>query len=260
MPAELTGLRIVITRPRHQAAAFGSALESLGAEVIYLPVIEIAPPDNLEPFDRALTNLAAYDWVIFTSVNGVEMSLERREYLGLQSWPHDLQVAAIGPKTAAALQADGIQVDFTPEEYIAEAIPPGLGRMAGKRFLLLRADLARPALAEMIAGGGGQVDEITAYRTIPAKPDPMALAAITAGVDILTFTSSSTVRNFWAILDQAGFAPARLPGAPKIACIGPVTASTARDLGMQVDLVAETYTIEGLIAALKKAPTDHSVH
>ena len=204
MSVDLTGQRIVITRPHHQAEAFGSALESLGAEVIYLPVIEIAPPDNMEALDHALADLAAYDWVIFTSVNGVRMSLERREYLDLQSWPQDLQVAAIGPKTTAALQADGIQVDFTPDEYIAEAIPPGLGRMAGKRFLLLRADLARPALAELIAIGGGQVDEITAYRTIPVKPDPEAMTAIKAGVDILTFTSSSTVRNFLAILDQSG--------------------------------------------------------
>jgi uroporphyrinogen-III synthase len=252
MPAELSGQRIVITRPRHQAQAFGAELERLGAEVVYLPVIEIGPPEDMDALDAALERLAEYDWVIFTSVNGVRTSLDRIKALGDINWPAGLKVAAIGPKTAAALQAGGIGVDFTPDEYIAEAIPPGLGAMAAKKFLLLRADLARPVLAELIETAGGLVDEVTAYRTLPARPDPQAWEALQKGIDVLTFTSSSTVRNFRSLLEQSGFDPAHLPGKPKIACIGPITAGTARELGLAVDLVAVTYTIEGLVTALRQ--------
>jgi uroporphyrinogen-III synthase len=250
MAADLGGRRIVITRPPHQAEEFGSELERLGAEVIYLPVIEIAPPEDQASLDTALRNLADYDWVIFTSANGVQMCLDRLEALGGLIWPDHLLVAAIGPKTAETLNIGGIHVDFIPDEYIAEAIPPGLGAIAGKKFLLLRADLARPALAEILTASGGLVNEVTAYRTIPATPDPHALEAIRGGVDILTFTSSSTVRNFLNLIEQSGLDHAHLPGAPKVACIGPITAGTARELGLAVDLVAEEYTIQGLLAAL----------
>lgn len=164
-------------------------------------------------------------------------------------------MAAIGPKTAAALTSGGIRVDFMPAEFIAEAIPPGLGQINGCKFLLLRADLARPDLAELIEAAGGVVDEVTAYRTVPVEPDPQGLNALRAGVDIITFTSSSTVRNFVASLEGSGLDPARLPGSPRIACIGPITARTALELGLPVDLVAEEYTIEGLIAALQRGST-----
>jgi len=257
MPADLSGKRIVITRPRHQAQEFGVALEQLGAEVVYLPVIEIAPPEYLEKLDAALKLLSDYDWVIFTSVNGVRMCLARIKELGEIQWPTGLLVAAIGPKTAEALTMRGIRVDFVPDEYIAEAIPPGLGAMAGKKFLLLRADLARPALAEIIKAAGGLVDEVTAYRTLPARPDPQALEALRSGVDVLTFTSSSTVRNFLALVRQADLDPGSLPGAPVIACIGPITAGTARELGLTVDMVAEEYTMNGLLSALERGLSDH---
>lgn len=250
MTADLAGKRIVITRPRHQAGEFGAALTRLGAEVVYLPVIEIAPPDDLEKLDAALQNLADFDWIVFTSANGVRVCLDRIDDLGRLPWPAGPRIAAIGPKTAEALQNRGIRVDFIPEEYIAEAIPPGLGPIAGLKFLLLRADIARPVLAEILETAGGRVDEVAAYRTLPARPDLLALEALRSGVDVLTFTSSSTVRNFLRLIAQAGLDPHHLPGAPVVACIGPITAATARELGLQVDLVAEEYTIEGLLAAL----------
>ncbi len=248
MSHELTGRRIVITRPERQAQEFGARLLELGAEVVYLPVIEIAPPDDEAALASALRRLPDYDWVIFTSVNGVRSSLERLD----RGWPSGLKAAAIGPKTAQALQDQGIEVAYMPDEYVAEAIPPGLGQMEGQKFLLLRADLARPALAEIITAAGGIVDEVVAYRTVPARPEPQALDAIRNGVDVITFTSSSTVRNFISLVSQSGLNPASLPGAPKIACIGPITANTASKAGLQVDLVAETYTIEGLVAALRQ--------
>ena len=260
MPKDLAGLRIVITRPRHQARGFGEVLQRSGAEVIYLPVIAIAPAEDLEALDRSLARLASYDWVIFTSVNGVQASLDRLQARqGKIGWPPSTQVAAIGPKTAAVLRSNGIWVDFVPAEYIAEAIPPGLGQLDGKRFLLLRADLARPDLADLIESAGGLVDEVTAYRTIPARPEPEALTALRAGVDILTFTSSSTVRNFIAILQQADMAYAQLSGPPRVACIGPITARTARELGLPVDLIAQEYTVEGLLAALQSGLSNPSL-
>jgi uroporphyrinogen-III synthase len=259
MPESLSGFRIVITRPRHQAREFGAALRRLGAEVIDLPVIAIEPAQDQAVLDRALQNLASYDWVIFTSVNGVRASLDRlNAILGKIDWPSGLHTAAIGPKTAAALQAGGVQVDFIPDEFTAEAIPSGLGRMDGRKFLLLRADLARPKLAELIEAAGGEVDEVTAYRTVLAQPEPRALEALRAGVDLLTFTSSSTVRNFLAVLQQSGIEYARLPGPPRIACIGPVTARTAQELGLPVNFVAEMYTIEGLVAVLQRGLSDPS--
>lgn len=145
-----------------------------------------------------------------------------------------------------------------PDEFIAEAIPPGLGQINGKKFLLLRADLARPALADNIQAAGGEVDEVTAYRTIAAQADPQAIDSLRSGVDAITFTSSSTVRNFIAMLRQSGMDYSQLPGPPKIACIGPITAQTARELGLPVDLIAENYTIEGLAALLATNLSDHS--
>jgi uroporphyrinogen III methyltransferase/synthase len=241
------------------ADEFGAALLQAGAEVIYLPVIAIAPAQDLGALDQALNELASYDWVLFTSANGVRASLDRLlATSGKIDWPTGIRVAAIGPKTAGALQAFGIEVDFMPDEFVAEAIPPGLGQMEGRKFLLLRADLARPDLAELIEAAGGMVDEVTAYRTVLVQPEPQALDALRSGVDILTFTSSSTVRNFKAILEGSGLDPARLPGSPRIACIGPITARTALELGLPADLVAEEYTIEGLVATLQRGPSDPS--
>jgi uroporphyrinogen-III synthase len=144
----------------------------------------------------------------------------------------------------------GVQPEFVPDEYVAEAILPGLGELQGCRVLLLRADLARPALPQAIRQSGGEAHEIAVYNTVAAELDPEALEALRQGVDVVAFTSSSTVRNFVSLVRQAGLDPAALPGNPLYACIGPVTAQTAREEGLPVSLVADEYTTEGLIKAL----------
>ncbi|GIV61618.1 uroporphyrinogen-III synthase [Rhodocaloribacter litoris] len=246
MPEALSGKRIVVTRPREQAADFCARLEAAGATVIRFPTIRIAPVDDPAPLDRALERLGTYDRVIFTSVNGVRHVWQRLEAAG-RAFPPTLPVAAIGPATAAALRRHGLSPDFVPDDYVAEAIVEGLGDVRGQAILLPRADIAREALARLLARRGARVDEVAAYRTLPATPDPEGLAALEAGVDALTFTSSSTVRNFVTLL---GDRARRIAATALVACIGPVTAETARTLGLAPGLVAETYTTGGLLDAL----------
>jgi uroporphyrinogen-III synthase len=248
MSGWLSGRRVVVTRPEEQAEGLCSRLRALGAEPVEFPVIAIAPPEPGGPLDQALARLSSYDWLIFTSVNGVECfwaRLAAPEALaaGPVRFPA-AKVAAIGPATAAALRRRGVQVCLVPAEYRAEAILDEIGDVAGQVILLPRADIARPALADGLRARGAQVDEVPAYHTVPATPAAAALDALRAGVDVITFTSSSTVRNF--VAQTAGLSY----GDPLIACIGPVTAATARELGLRVDVVAREYTIEGLLEAL----------
>jgi uroporphyrinogen-III synthase len=168
----------------------------------------------------------------------------------IPSLPKGLKVAAIGPKTAAAIQSAGVQPDFVPDEYIAEAILPGLGDIRGSQVLLLRADLARATLPQAIQKAGGLAHEIAVYNTLPVQPNPQALEVLRQGVDVVTFTSSSTVRNFVHLTRQADIDPQSLPGSPLIACIGPITAQAAGEQGLPVGLIAEKYTTDGLIQAL----------
>lgn len=241
---------VLITRPRHQAMSFATALAEAGFLPISFPVIEIRPVEDTTSLDGALRDLASYDWVVFTSVNGVEAFWGRKETLGIGGLPRDLRVAAIGPLTARALGQRGVQADFVPEAYVAESIPPGMGDLQGRRVLLPRADIARKALAVAIEAAGGHAHEIAVYRTLPARPDLEGLIALQRGVDIITFTSPSTVRNFVALVNGAGLDPRRLPGVPLIACIGPITASAAGQEGLDVGLIAEEFTTAGLAKAL----------
>jgi uroporphyrinogen-III synthase len=250
----LHGLRVLITRPRHQSMEFASKLQALGAEPVLFPVIEIHPIEDSTALDRALLKMSCYDWIIFTSVNGVQAVLERLSLLGIPGLPNDLLCAAIGPKTAAALEMHGRQPDLIPAEYVAEALLPGLGDLRGKWVLLPRADLARPALAQAIREAGGAAHEIAVYRTLPAEPDSQGLEALQSGVDVVTFTSSSTVRSFLYLVHQAGLDPLDLPGHPRFACIGPITAQTAAEEGLPVDLIAGEFTTDGLLEALQSQP------
>lgn len=240
-------MRILVTRPRSQADSFLDGLRVAGFEPICFPVIEIRPIEENHELDEALNRIQQYDWVVFTSVNGVDVVFSRLpEQAALP------RVAAIGPKTAAALRRRGVEPEFVPEEYIAESIMPGLGEVRDRRVLLPRAEIARKALPEAIRAAGGQADEIAVYRTLPAQPDAAGLAALKAGVDWITFTSPSTVENFVELVRREGLDALHLAGQPRIACIGPITERAARRAGFEVALVAEDYTTEGLTQALRE--------
>jgi uroporphyrinogen III methyltransferase/synthase len=238
--------RILITRPRAQADDFAHKLRAAGFEPIFFPVIEIQPIKNNVALERALSKLGCYDWLVFTSVNAVEVVCSQ---LPNESMP---QVAAIGPKTAEALEARGITPDFVPEEYVAESILPGLGDLRGKWVLLPRAEIARKALPEAIFEAGGIPHEIAVYKTLPVEPEAEGLAALRSGVEIVTLTSPSTVHNFAAIARQYELDPLSLPGNPLFACIGPITEQAAREQGLTNLVVAKEYTTEGLVEVISK--------
>lgn len=240
--------RILITRPRQQADSFADGLKAAGFEPIYFPVIEIRPMNDNSELERALGSLSKYEWVVFTSVNGVDVVFSR-----LPAGAYFPKVAAIGPKTADALKTHSVAPDFVPAEYVAEAILPGLGDLKNKWVLLPRAEIARKALPQAIVEAGGIAHEIAIYKTLPAQLNPEGLAALNSGVDWITFTSPSTVQNFVEILRKQKMDPFQLAGNPKIACIGPITERAAKEEGFHVDLVAEEYTTEGLVRVLLNA-------
>ena len=247
----LFGKRIVITRPRTQASRFADLLEQHGAEVFRFPLIETAPMDSSAALDAALDDLARYDWLVFTSVNGVRYFFER-----VQARQRDIRslggirIAAIGPETARSIQARHLRVDAMPGEYRAEALIPVLKAEKAQRILLPRAAEARAILPQELRASGTQVDEIAIYRTIrPRNRDETLRDMLRAGqIDMLTFTSSSTVRNFMACL--AGEESAALLGHARIGCIGPITAATAQEYGLTVAVQPSAYTIPAFVEAI----------
>lgn len=255
-------MKILITRPRAQSDEFAEKLRSAGFETIFFPVIEIQPIENNLALERALEKLDCYEWVVFTSVNAVELVIARSHDAATKRSPNERRlphsarndiapkVAAIGPKTAEALRKHNIEPDFVPEEYIAEAILPGLGDVNGKWVLLPRAEIARKALPEAIASAGGIAHEIAVYKTLPALPEPEGIEALKSGVDVITLTSPSTVHNFAAICNQIGLDPLDLPNNPLFACIGPITEQAAKEEGLVKFIVAKEYTTEGLMKAI----------
>lgn len=251
----LFGKRVLVTRTRRQASALTGVLAEEGAVPVELPTIEIEPMVEEAEVEAALVDLQAgrYAWVVFTSANAVEIwfALMRERGLDARAFAGS-NVAAIGPATAAALSQWGIVADLVPREFLSEgvleALLPSVG--SGDRVLVPRAEGARPELVEGLRAAGVSVDEVALYRaSAPRQAPPDALAALRAGaIDIVTFTSSSTVRNLVALLGG----DVECLRKPLVACIGPVTAATARELGMRVDVVAAEHTIEGLVAALRE--------
>ncbi len=247
----LTGKRIVITRPRGRAEEFATALIAEGAQPIFFPVIEIVPPADLSALDFAIHDLDQYDWLILTSVHGVEAFFKRLGALGIKRISPHLRVAAVGSKTAHSLSAYHIWVDYVPNEYIPEEMLPGFGKnIYGKRFLLPQSNLARTVLADEIRSAGGLVTEVVAYRNRLSEPNDAEIKALRSGVDIVTFTSPSTVRNFVAVIQQHGFDLFNLPGNPLFACIGPTTQQAAEEAGLSNLIVSSEYTTAGLIETL----------
>jgi uroporphyrinogen III methyltransferase/synthase len=230
----LFGKRILVTRTAEQAGSFTSILEAAGAEPVPFPTIKTIGPPSWAPLDRAIKRLKTYDWAIFTSVNGVKYFYERLKKLGLDVRElKGVKICAIGPRTAEEVRSLGIRVDLTPKKFIAESVLDALGKkgIRGKRFLLPRALEAREVLPTEIKKLGGRIDVAPVYKTIRPRKDVKAVREqlLNGGIDVITFTSSSTVTNFVK---------------------GPVTAQTARGLGLDVDIMPKEYTIPGLAGAM----------
>jgi uroporphyrinogen III methyltransferase/synthase len=252
----LFGRRVVVTRAREQAAALADALEARGAEVLLFPTIAIAPPDDPAPLARAVAAAAGYDWMFFTSVNGVRAFFAAFAAAGRDVRElHRVRLGAIGPETAAELRHRLLVPALVPEEFRAEGLVAALAGtpVDGARVLLPRAAGARAVLPDALRARGAIVDEVIAYRAVaPAGADVEGLAgALEAGdVDAVTFTSSSTVRHFVSMLGPARVAAVMRGGRPVVACIGPVTAKTAAELGLTVGPVPADYTAPALAEAL----------
>jgi uroporphyrinogen III methyltransferase/synthase len=249
----LTGKRILITRARDQSSEFATRLRNLGAEAIEYPTIEIVPPTSWKGVDRAIDRLESYDWIIFTSANGVKFLFQRLEKRGFPlRFPASLKVCAIGPATAKQLKEKGFRIDYTPKEFIAEAILDGFGKMPvqGKRILLARVKQARDVLPKGLKKLGAEVDVVEAYRTLKPRGGRKRLKQLLSNgeMDVITFTSSSTVNHFAELLKKEDIK--RLLKGIVIACIGPITAQTAKRLGMKVQIQPKQYTIPGLTQAI----------
>jgi uroporphyrinogen III methyltransferase / synthase len=295
----LQGKRIIVTRAREQASALSERLREAGAAPIEYPVIAFAPPEDWTPLDQALAKLDEYQWIIFTSVNGVRFLVERMRAFDMSpALLHHHRIGAIGPATAKELESVGLHATFVPSEFVAEAVIEQIGDVAGQRILLPRADLAREALADGLTAKGAQVDNVVAYRTVlgteeqrtknngttgqennattateeqrttnngttgqenngtQSEGDPVVRMLRDGQIDAVTFTSSSTVKNFFARLEQSGMSGDEahtLLASVTVAAIGPITARTARDFGLNVAIEAERYTIDGLMSALIEA-------
>lgn len=249
----LLGKGVVVTRSRQQASALSGRLAALGACVLEYPTIEIAPVEDA-PMEQAVLGLSGYDWVIFTSANGVERFFAKIDEIGLDARVlGGLEVAAIGPATADALARRGIRADFVPEKFVAESVAAGLVKqgLAGKRVLIPRARTAREVLPETLRQAGAEVTVLPVYETRLAKAEPLELRdALEEGrLDYVTFASSSTVDNFF---ESVGQLSERMRGVVRFACIGPVTAKTLAKYGITADVQPEAYTIPALVDALVK--------
>jgi uroporphyrinogen III methyltransferase/synthase len=247
----LARVRILITRSKTENQTLSGKLRALGAITVELPTIAVVPPENMEPLDQSIRMLSKYDWVIFTSRNGVQFFEERMAAVGQSADRlHEVKVAAIGPATAAALESLGKRPDYVPEEFLSEQIAYGLGDLKGKRILLPRADIASKNLPEQLRKQGASVEEVVAYRTV--APEDLSLdrlqMILKQGVDVVTFTSPSTVRNLAHLANADGLG-ALLKGV-KVACIGPVTADAAKALGVHVNMIASNHTIDDLVEAI----------
>ena len=245
----LFGHRIVVTRAREQADALSAKLHALGADVIEMPAIEIVPASDYEPLDRAIRELPSYDWLIFTSVNGVRFFLERLDRSQQDLRALKARICAIGDATRQAIEALHLKVDVVGEEFVAESLVEALSKfdLAGKRVLLPRAAVARDVLPRALRDRGACVDVVEAYRTVVPESAVRQAEQIFGGShkpDWITFTSSSTVQNF---VQAAG---AKALEGVKVASIGPVTTASVRKLGVAVTVEASPYTTDGLVAAI----------
>jgi uroporphyrinogen III methyltransferase/synthase len=250
------GRRIVVTRAREQAGELVEMLEERGAEAILAPTIRIAEPEDPAALDRACEEASTYDWIVFTSANGVDAFMHRLLAVGDVRELKGVHLCTIGPSTAERLARYGIRVDLTPDEYRAEAVAESLkasGDVKGKRFLLARADIARELLADELRAAGAAVTEVAAYRTLLAGGEregdqDVYRMLLDRQIDAVTFTSASTVKNFARIFGEDQVAD--LLRTTVVAAIGPVTAEAAQQLGIDTTVMPKRYTIPDLVDAL----------
>ena len=233
----LLGRRIVVTRPESKPLA--DSLESLGAEVSIVPLIEIRPAEDQRPLDAALENLAAYEWVVFTSVNGVAAAGDRLRTMGAET-----RIAAVGPVTADAVRALGVEPSFVAARA-SEDITRGLGELEGTRVLLPQADIADPRLADELRERGASVDAVVAYRTVQVEPAMWGILPLRIA-DAIVLASGSAVRA----LAEIGGSFEGIGTSTVLVCIGPKTAAVAREVGLPVGVVADESTGDGIIRAL----------
>jgi uroporphyrinogen III methyltransferase/synthase len=247
----LSGKRIVVTRTRKQASALSSKLRALGADVLELPTIRIEPPSDLREFAELVQDAHTYDWIVFTSANGVEAFFEI--FFKLYDDAREIggaKIAAIGPATAQRVRDFHLHVDLQPDEFVAEAVVREFqkqGDMENLRILLVRAEKARDVLPKQLSASGAIVDEGFAYRTVPETRDTTGARRqlLAEGADLITFTSSSTVENLLAL-------GLPWPKGMQVASIGPITSKTARDHGLKIDIEARRHDIDGLVEAIRK--------
>jgi uroporphyrinogen-III synthase len=229
-----------------------SGLRRFGAQVIEIPFIEIRKPRSFRPLDQAIRNLDSYDWLILTSVNGVQALWQRLRKLRIRSARlRHLRIAAIGPATRKTIEKHGLRVHVVPEEYVAESVVRALrGQVQAKRVLLVRAKIARDVIPRELRAAGAEVDVVEAYETVLPRASQKRIRALlkTSPPDVITFTSSSTARNFAAL---AGSLRPETLRRVKFASIGPVTSGTLKELGLRVDVEAGQYTIPGLVDAIR---------
>ena len=249
----LAGRVILVTRAREQAERFAALLEEAGGQVLLVPTIAIEPPESWSPLDEALAHTERFSWAVFTSVNGVEMVRRRLAESGRGSEVlTGCRLAAIGPATAEALRAWGLRIEVMPSEFVAEALVDRLRPLisAGDRVLLARAAETRDVLVRELAALGAEVTEVAAYRTRAAteRAETIRVALVAGRVDVVTFTSSSTVKNFAALFRPAELG--RLLGGVTVACIGPITRATAAAHGLGTQIMPEEYTIPALAGAI----------
>ena len=247
----LSGKRIVVTRTRKQASALSGRLRALGADVLELPTIRIEPPTDLREFAELVQDAHTYDWIVFTSANGVEAFFEI--FFKLYDDAREIggaRIATIGPATAQRVKDFHLHVDLQPDEFIAEAVVREFrkqGDVENLRILLVRAETARDVLPKELSTLGAIVDEAFAYRTVPETRDTTGAhqRLLERGADLITFTSSSTVENFLAL-------GLPWPKGMQVASIGPITSKTARDHGLKIDIEARRHDIDGLLEAIRK--------
>jgi uroporphyrinogen-III synthase len=246
----LAGRRVLVTRAREQAGSLTAALRTAGAEPVEAPLIRIDPAGDYAALDEALRHLPRYDWAIFTSANTIVHVGHRLEALGL-SWTNftGVAVAAVGPKSAEELRARGVDVAYVPAEAVGRVLAASLPLLLGQRVLFAGADIVEPHVAATLRDRGAVVDQVVAYRTTPVRDGAGELRARLASgaIDAVTFASPSSVHSLCAVL---GDGPAATLARTVLACIGPVTATTARAYGLTPRVVAGEHTIEGLVAAL----------